>query len=51
MSLCYAEAEMIVLGFDGLCALVLLLLLAKGARRFNIGPQWLRQFKFDKHTF
>jgi hypothetical protein len=28
-----------------------LLVLAKGGRRFDIGPQWLRRFIIEKHTF
>jgi len=47
----YAEAEMMVLGFIGLGVLFFLFVLAKGAIRFNMGPQWLRRFIIDKHTF
>jgi hypothetical protein len=32
----------------GLGVLLLLFVVAKGARRFKVGPQWLRQF--DKRT-
>jgi len=46
----YAETEMMVLGFIGLGVLLLMFVLAQGARRFNIGPNWLRQFLIDKHT-
>jgi len=46
----YAELEMMVLGFIGLSVLLSLFGLAKGARRFNVGPRWLRQFALDKHT-
>jgi hypothetical protein len=41
---------MIVLGFIGLGVLLFLYVLAKGAIRFNVGPQWLRRFIIDKHT-
>jgi hypothetical protein len=50
MGLWYAEVEMMVLGFIGLGVLLLLLVLAKGETRFNIGPQWLRRFTIDSHT-
>ncbi|HYM08964.1 MAG TPA: hypothetical protein VEU11_20600 [Terriglobales bacterium] len=43
----YAE---IAMTFIGLGVLLLLFIVAKGARRFNIGPQWLRQCVIDKHT-
>jgi len=36
--------------FTGLGALVLLVVLAKGARRFGVGPLWLRQFTIDNRT-
>jgi len=42
---------MAVFGFIGLGVLVLLHTLAAGARRFQVGPQWLRQFIIDKRTF
>jgi len=42
---------MIVLGFLGLSVLFFLFVLAKGARRFNIGPQWLRRFTIDRRTY
>jgi len=41
---------MMVLGFIGLSVLLFLFGLAKGARRFNVGPQWLRQLAIDKQT-
>jgi hypothetical protein len=47
-NLWYAYAEMLP---EGLAAFFILLALGKAARRFNIGPQWLRQFKIEKHTF
>ena len=47
-NLWYAQAEML---FEGMGAFFILLALGKAARRFNIGPQWLRQFKIEKHTF
>ena len=42
---------MMVLGFIGLGVLLFLLVLAKAATRFNVGPQWLRRFTIDSHTF
>jgi hypothetical protein len=42
---------MIVLGFVGLGVLVFLLVLAKIATRFSIGPEWLRRFTIDGHTY
>jgi hypothetical protein len=50
MSSWYPEIEMMVLGFIGLSVLLLLFVLARRARRFNIGPNWLRQFAIDKRT-
>jgi hypothetical protein len=50
MSSWYAEIEMMVLGFIGLSVLLFLFVLAKGARRFGVGPQWLRQFAIGKRT-
>jgi hypothetical protein len=47
-NLWYAYAEMLP---ERLAAFFILLALGKAARRFNIGPQWLRQFKSEKHTF
>ena len=41
---------MMVFGFIGLAVLWFLLVLAKGAVRVDIGPQWLRRFTIDSHT-
>jgi len=41
---------MIVLGFIGLSALFFLHVLAKGAARFKIGPQWLQRLIIDKRS-
>jgi hypothetical protein len=38
---------MIVLGYIGMGMLFFLFVLAKGAIRFDIGPQWLRRFIID----
>jgi hypothetical protein len=50
MCLYYTEIEMMVFGFIGLGVLLFLLVLAKGAARLNIGPQWLWRFANDGHT-
>jgi hypothetical protein len=34
----------------GFVTLLILLALAKFARHFKIGPQWLRRFVIEKHT-
>ena len=48
MEVWYAEAEMPGIGLE---VFVIVLVLANVARRFNVGPQWLREFKIEKHTF
>ena len=45
------KSEVIVLGVIGLIALLALLGLANAAKRFEIGPQWLRRFVIEKHTY
>jgi hypothetical protein len=40
----------LIVTFPGLIALLVLLGLAKAARYFNLGPQWLRRFEIEKHT-
>jgi hypothetical protein len=39
-----------MVGLIGYGALLVLLTLAKSARHFKIGPQWLRRFEIEKHT-
>ncbi len=40
-----------MIGVTGLLTLILLLVLARTARRFDIGPQWLKRFVIEKHTW
>jgi hypothetical protein len=35
----------------GLIVLLVLLGLAKAARHYNVGPQWLRRMVLEKHTY
>ncbi len=36
--------------FEGLAIFILLLGLARLARRFGFGPEWLRRFRIEKYT-
>ena len=40
----------LVIGLVGFGVLLILVGLANAARRYNTGPQWLRQFRIEKHT-
>lgn len=44
------EPEVQFVYLAGLILLLLVLGLAKSARRFDFGPLWLRRFKIEKHT-
>ena len=35
----------------GVIVLYILVVLAKGANHFGIGPRWLRRFEIGKNTF
>ncbi len=41
----------LIMPLPGYAVLLFLLALAKAARRFDLGPQWLRRFTIGKSTY